>query len=318
MMLGFLARRLVHMIPVVFIVTGLIFGMLWTIPGDPARAFVGPGEVLDAQQLDIIRKEHNFDRPVVVQYAIWLGKIATGDLGRSVQTNRRVASELAGRAQITLGLGLMGVLLAVLLSLPAGVVSAVHRGRFADYLVTLLSVGAVAIPGFWFGIVTILLFGVELRWLPVQGYVPFGDNPAGWLAHIILPAMAVGVTSSALIMRQTRSAMLEVLAQDYIRTARAKGMSNAVVIWVHALRNALLPVITLLGLQVGQIFAGAVVIETLFGIPGMGSFLVQAIFQRDFAVVQASVLLMAFGVLAANLVTDVACAWLDPRIKYGL
>jgi peptide/nickel transport system permease protein len=317
-MFGFLIRRMLQMIPVLFIVTGLIFGMLWTIPGDPARAFVGAGEVLDEQQLDVIRKEHNFDRPVVVQYALWLGKIARGDLGRSVQTNRRVASELAVRAQVTLGLGLVGVLLAVVLSLPAGIASAVYRGQFTDYLATVLSVGAVAVPGFWFGIMTILLFGVELRWLPVQGYVPFSDDPLGWLAHIILPAMAIGVTSCALIMRQTRSAMLEVLAQDYVRTARSKGMPNGVVIWIHALRNALLPVITLLGLQVGHIFAGAVVIETLFGIPGMGSFLVQAIFQRDFAVVQAAVLLMALGVLAANLITDIVCAWLDPRIKYGV
>ncbi|WP_027515777.1 ABC transporter permease [Bradyrhizobium sp. WSM1417] len=317
-MVGFLIRRVLQTIPVLFIVTGLIFGMLWMIPGDPARAFVGPGEVLDEQQLDVIRKEHSFDRPVVVQYALWLGKIVKGDLGRSVQTNRRVAGELAERAQVTLGLGLMGVLLAVVLSLPAGIASAIYRGRFADYLATILSVGAVAIPGFWLGIVMILLFGVELRWLPVQGYVPFSDSLRGWLAHIVLPAIALAVTSCALLMRQTRSAMLEVLAQDYVRTARAKGMPNSIVIWVHSLRNALLPVVTLLGLQVGQIFAGAVVIETLFGIPGLGSFLVQAIFQRDFAVVQAAVLLIALGVLTANLITDVVCAWLDPRIRYGI
>jgi peptide/nickel transport system permease protein len=317
-MFSFLVRRALQMIPVLFIVTGLVFGMLWTIPGDPARAFVGPGEVLDERQLEAIRKEHNFDRPFVVQYALWIGRTAQGDLGRSVLTNRRVATELWARAQVTLGLGLMGVLLAVVLSLPAGITSAVYRGRFADYVATVLSVGAVAIPGFWFGIMTILLFGVQLRWLPVQGYVAFSDDPAGWLRHIILPAMAIGVTSCALIMRQTRSAMLEVLAQDYVRTARAKGMPNIVVIWIHSLRNALLPVITLLGLQIGHIFAGAVVIETLFGIPGMGSYLVQAIFQRDFPVVQAAVLLMALAVLAANLITDIACAWLDPRIKYGV
>jgi peptide/nickel transport system permease protein len=316
-MFAFIVRRLLQMIPVLFFVTALIYGMLWTIPGDPARAFVGAGEVLDEQQLDVIRKEHNFDKPIVVQYALWLGQVARGELGRSVQTNRRVATELGARAQVTLGLGLIGVLLAVVLSLPAGIASAVYRGRFADHLATVLSIGAVAIPGFWFGIMTILLFGVELRWLPVQGYVAFSDNPMGWFSHIILPAMAIGVTSCALIMRQTRSAMLEVLAQDYVRTARAKGMPNSVVIWIHSLRNALLPVITLLGLQIGHIFAGAVVIETLFGIPGMGSFLVEAIFRRDFAVVQASVLLMALSVLAANLATDIICAWLDPRIKYG-
>ena len=316
-MFAYLIRRILQMVPVMFIVTGLIFAMLWAIPGDPARAFVGPGEVLDEQQLALIRQQHNFDKPVIVQYALWLSKMGSGDLGRSALTNRRVGDELWPRAQVTLALGLVGVLLAVLISVPAGIVSAVYRGRFGDYIATVLSVSAVAIPGFWLGIMMILLFGVELRWLPVQGYVALSENPVRWLAHIILPAIALGVTSCALIMRQTRSAMLEVLAQDYVRTARAKGMSNIVVIWIHALRNALLPVITLLGLQIGHIFAGAVVIETLFGIPGMGSLLVQAIFQRDFAVVQASVLLIAIGVLLANLVTDIACAWLDPRIKYG-
>jgi peptide/nickel transport system permease protein len=314
-MIRYLIRRVLQMVPVLFIVTGLVFGMLWMFPGDPARAFVGPGESLDEQQLEVIRKEHHFDKPVIVQYAIWLGAAARGDLGRSLLTNRRVAEELASRAQVTFGLGVMGVLIALVLSLPAGITAAVYRGRLADYAATVLSVGAIAVPGFWFGIMMILLFGVKLGWLPVQGYVPFRDSPSQWFSHLLLPGLSIGITSCALIMRQTRSAMLEVMTQDYVRTARAKGMSNTVVIWIHALRNALLPVVTLIGLQIGHIFAGAVVIETLFGIPGMGSFLVQAIFQRDFAVVQASVLLIALSVLAANLLTDLICAWLDPRIK---
>ena len=314
-MIRYLIRRVLQMVPVLFIVTGLVFGMLWMFPGDPARAFVGPGESLDEQQLEVIRKEHHFDKPVIVQYAIWLGAAARGDLGRSLLTNRRVAEQLASRAQVTFGLGVMGVLIALVLSLPAGITAAVYRGRLADYAATVLSVGAIAVPGFWFGIMMILLFGVKLGWLPVQGYVPFRDSPSQWFSHLLLPGLSIGITSCALIMRQTRSAMLEVMTQDYVRTARAKGMSNTVVIWIHALRNALLPVVTLIGLQIGHIFAGAVVIETLFGIPGMGSFLVQAIFQRDFAVVQASVLLIALSVLAANLLTDLICAWLDPRIK---
>lgn len=316
-MVIYLLRRALQMIPVLFIVTGLIYGMVWAFPGDPARAFVGPGESLDEQQLDIIRKEHNFDKPVVVQYALWLGRALRGDLGRSSLTNRRVADELLSRAQVTLGLGILGIVITVALSIPAGITSAVYRGQFADYLATVLAVGAIAVPGFWFGIMMILLFSVKLGWLPVQGYVAFSENPWGWLSHLILPALSLGITSCALIMRQMRSAMLEVLTQDYVRTARAKGMPNAVVIWIHTLRNALLPVVTLLGLQIGHIFVGAVVIETLFGIPGMGSFLVQAIFQRDFAVVQASILLIAMGVLVSNLATDVVCAWLDPRIKSG-
>ena len=316
-MLTYLVRRLLQMIPVLLIITGFVFAMLWMMPGDPARAFVGPGEVLDEEQLAVIRKEYNFDKPVVVQYAIWLGKTLRGDLGRSVQTNRRVSDELAMRAQATFGLGLAGMLICVLIAIPAGIFSAVYRGKIADYAATIFAVGAVAIPGFWLGIMAILLFGVKLRWLPVQGYVAFGDDPLGWLAHICLPAIALGITSCALILRQTRSAMIEVMAQDFVRTARAKGMPNRVVIWIHALRNALLPVITVLGMQVGHIFAGAVVIETLFGIPGMGRFLVQSIFERDFPVAQAAVLVIALSVLAANLLTDVLCAWLDPRVKYS-
>jgi len=303
--------------PVLLIVTALVFAMVWAFPGDPARAFAGSGEVLDEQQLALIRKEHHFDKPVPVQYALWLQKTLQGDLGRSTQTSRRVSVEIADRAQVTFGLGLLSVLLAVAIAVPAGIVCAVYRGRWADYLASVFSVGAVAIPGFWLGIMFILLFGVQLGWLPVQGYVAFADDPVDWLRHVTLPAIAMGLASSALVMRQTRSAMLEVATQDYVRTARSKGMPNSVVIWIHTLRNALLPVVTVLGMQVGHIFAGAVVIETLFGIPGMGRLMVQAIFERDFPIVQAAVLVMALTVLAANLATDLLCAWLDPRITYG-
>ena len=180
----------------------------------------------------------------------------------------------------------------------------------------MLSIAGVAIPNFWLGIMSILLFGVILGWLPTQGYVDIFEDPAEGFRHMILPAFALGITSWALIMRQSRSAMLEVLAQDYVRTARAKGMRPRSVVWVHALRNALLPVVTVFGLQTGRIFAGAVVIETLFGIPGMGQFMIQAIFARDFQSVQGAVLLMALAVLFANLITDLVYAWLDPRIRY--
>ncbi len=201
--------------------------------------------------------------------------------------------------------------------MPAGILSAVYRGRAVDYIATVLSIGGVAIPSFWLGIMSILFFGVILGWLPTQGYVSIFDDPVDCIRHMILPAFALGITSCALIMRQTRSAMLEVLDQDYVRTARAKGMTKGVVIGVHALRNALLPVVTVFGLQIGRIFAGAVVIETLFGIPGMGNFMVQAIFARDFMAVQGAVLIMALAVLSANLLTDLVYAWLDPRIRYN-
>ena len=312
----YVLRRFLQIVPVLLIVTFLVFALMWAIPGDPVRAFVGPGEALDARQLEVLRREHHLDQPMLVRYVIWLGDALAGDLGRSTINNRLVAQEVGERAVITFQLGLVAWIVAVLIAVPAGIVSAVYRGRPIDYLATVISIGAVAVPGFWLGIMAILLFGVTLGWLPTQGYVSLFDDPLEGLRHMLLPAFSLGITSCALIMRQTRSAMLEVLAQDYIRTARAKGLAERVIIWIHALRNSLLPVVTVLGLQTGRIFAGAVVIETLFRVPGMGQLMVQAIFQQDFMVVQGSVLVMAMAVLLANLATDVAYAWLDPRIKY--
>ncbi|MEE2777433.1 MAG: ABC transporter permease [Acidobacteriota bacterium] len=313
----FIGKRALHMLPVMLLITFLVYGMMLAIPGDPARALVGPGEALDEEQLALIRAEHNLDEPVVVQYVLWLGKALQGDLGRSSQSRRPVSQELATRAATTLQFGIVAWILAVIVGVPAGILSAVYRGKAADYVATMVSIAGVAIPNFWLGIMAILLFGVKLGWLPTQGYVDIFEDPLDGLRHMILPAFALGITSWALIMRQSRSAMLEVLAQDYIRTARAKGLGERRVLAVHALRNAVLPIVTVFGLQTGRIFAGAVVIETLFGIPGMGNFMVQAVFARDFMAVQGAVLLMAMAVLVANLLTDVAYAWLDPRIKYG-
>ncbi len=312
----YVIRRLLQMIPVLLMVTMLVYGLMMAIPGDPARALIGPGESLDAEQLELIRREHNFDKPMIVQYGIWLGRALMGDLGRSTQNQRPVAAELRTRTAVTLQLGMVAWVFAVLIAVPAGIVSAIYRGKTLDYIANIISIGGVAIPDFWLGIMSILLFGVILGWLPTQGYVDIFADPAEGLRHMILPVFALGITSCALIMRQSRSAMLEVLAQDYVRTARAKGLHVQRVIWIHALRNALLPVVTVFGLQAGRIFAGAVVIETLFGIPGMGQFMVQAVFARDFMSVQGAVLVMALAVLIANLVTDLVYAWLDPRIRY--
>lgn len=312
----YILRRLLQALPVLLIVTFMVFALMLAIPGDPVRALIGPGEALDPEQIEILRREHHLDEPVLVQYVLWLGKVLVGDLGRSTQYQRPVGPELRGRAATTLQFGIVAWILAVLIGVSAGVASAVYRGKALDFVVTVLSIGGVAIPNFWLGIMAILIFGVTLGWLPTQGYVDIFVDPLQSLRHMILPAFALGITSCALIMRQSRSAMLEVLAQDFMRTARAKGLRERTVVWVHALRNALLPVVTVFGLQIGRIFSGAVVIETLFGIPGMGHLIVQAVFARDFMVVQGAVLLMALAVLAANLATDIAYAWLDPRIKY--
>ncbi len=312
----YLIRRILQMIPVLGLITFMVYALMLAIPGDPALALVGPGESLDAEQLAAVRKEYNLDEPVIVQYGIWVGKVLQGDLGRSTQNYRPVAEELATRARVTLQFGLIAWILAIIIGVPAGIISAVYRGKPIDYVATILSITGIAIPNFWLGIMAILLFGVTLGWLPTQGYVDIFIDPIEGLRHMLLPAFALGITSWALIMRQSRSAMLEVLAQDYVRTANAKGLSKRRVIGIHALRNALLPVVTVFGLQTGRIFAGSVVIETLFGIPGMGQFMVQAIFARDFMSVQGAVLLMALAVLFANLMTDLCYAWLDPRIRY--
>ncbi len=312
----YLIRRILQMIPVLGLITFMVYALMLAIPGDPALALVGPGESLDAEQLAAVRKEYNLDEPVIVQYGIWVGKVLRGDLGRSTQNYRPVAEELATRARVTLQFGLIAWILAIIIGVPAGIISAVYRGKPIDYVATILSITGIAIPNFWLGIMAILLFGVTLGWLPTQGYVDIFIDPIEGLRHMLLPAFALGITSWALIMRQSRSAMLEVLAQDYVRTANAKGLSKRRVIGIHALRNALLPVVTVFGLQTGRIFAGSVVIETLFGIPGMGQFMVQAIFARDFMSVQGAVLLMALAVLFANLMTDLCYAWLDPRIRY--
>jgi peptide/nickel transport system permease protein len=312
----YILRRLAQLIPSLLLITFMVFALMHAIPGDPARMMLGAGEQLDAKQLEIVRKEYNLDKPLPVQYVLWLGRAATGDLGRSTTSQRRVGQEVAMRAGVTFQLGVFAWLIGACIAIPAGIVSAVYRGRWPDMVATMGAVGAVALPGFWLGIMMILLFGVTLGWLPTRGYVPLGDDPVQSLRHMLLPAIALGITSSALVMRQMRSALLEVLAQDYIRTARAKGLARWPVVLGHALRNAMLPVITVMGLEVGRIFAGSVVIETLFGIPGMGRLMVQAVFTRDFPVVQGCVLVMATAVLVINFVTDILYAVLDPRIRY--
>jgi peptide/nickel transport system permease protein len=313
----YLARRLLQLVPVTLLITLLVFSMLLLLPGDPIRAIIGPGEALDAQQMEALRREHHLDRPILVQYGLWLSKVVRGDLGRSTQTRRRVADELRDRLPLTLQLGIASSLIAVLIAVPAGLVSALRRGSPLDVVVTAIATAGVALPGFWLGIMAILLFGVKLGWLPTHGYVSLFADPLGGLRHLVLPAFALGVNGAVLIMRQMRSSALEALSQDYIRTARAKGLAESRVLLVHALRNSLLPVVTVIGLQVGRIFAGAVVVEALFALPGMGRLIVDGVFQRDFPVVQAGVLLIAVAVLLANLLTDLLYAALDPRIRYS-
>lgn len=316
-MLAYAGRCLLQMIAVLILVTMLAFSLLLMLPGDPVRAVVGMGVELTPDQLEAMRHELGLDRPIPVQYAMWLGRVLRGDLGRSAKTHIRITEELKARLPVTLQLGFIAWLFSILIAIPAGVVSAVYRGSKADLFATIITIGGVAIPGFWLGMALILVLSVWLGWLPPFGFVSLFDDPIEGLKRLAMPAFSLGLSAAALNMRQMRSSMLEVMNQDYIRTATAKGLRRRRIIWVHALKNALLPVVTVMGVQIGRLFGGAVVIETLFAIPGMGRLMVSSILSRDFPVVQACVLVIAVTVLLANFATDLLYGYLDPRIRIG-
>ncbi len=316
-MRNYILKRILQMIPVLLVVTALVFSLLLLIPGDPVRAIIGVGEALDEEQMEAMRIRLGLDKPIPVQYVKWLGKAVRGNFGQSNHTNQDVMYEIKNRLPVTIQLGLAAWIISIIIAIPSGIISAVKRGTKTDFAATVLSMGGVAIPGFWLGIMLILLFGVVLEWLPTHGFVSLFEDPIKGIRHLILPAVSLGLAGAALNMRQTRSAMLEVLAQDYVRTARAKGLKERRVIWIHALKNSMLPVVTIMGLQIGRLFGGTVIIETMFAIPGMGRLMVDSIFRKDFPVVQACVLIVAVTVLVANLITDIIYAYLDPRIHYG-
>jgi peptide/nickel transport system permease protein len=286
------------------------------LPGDPALAILGEELARDKVLYQTLRDELGLDRPIPVQYWDWLTKAATGDWGKSVRNRQPITEALAQKMPITIQLGLMGMLVAVLIAFPVGILSAVRPGTIFDTIGTIIAMTGVAIPNFWFGIMLIYLFAVGLRWLPPSGYIDpttdFGQN----MKLMLMPAFTIGTSASASMMRQIRSSLIEVLQQEYIVTARAKGLSERVVVTGHALKNAMIPVVTVMGLYIGHMFGGAVVTETIFSVPGAGRLLVDSIFFRDFPVVQAVVLAMAMGVVICNLLADMAYSYLDPRIRY--
>lgn len=312
---SYIVSRLLQIVPVVILVTMMVFLMIH-LAGDPITLLSGGGEALDQQQIAALRKQYSLDRPLPVQYVIWLGKVLRGDLGTSITTQQPVVYELKGRLPVTLELGLFAWLFSIIIAIPTGVLSAIRRGSAADTTATVFTIAGLAIPGFWLGIMLIFLFAVHWRLLPPFGFVSVFHSPVEGIQDQILPVISLGLGAAALNMRQMRSAMLEVLAQDYIRTARAKGLKERKVVWLHAFKNSVLPVVTIMGLQIGRIAGGAVVLENIFAIPGVGRLLVQSILSRDFAVVQAIVLIVSTMVLVSNLVTDILYAYIDPRIRY--
>ncbi|MEP7061517.1 MAG: ABC transporter permease [Betaproteobacteria bacterium] len=312
-MLTFLVRRVAQIVPTLFFVSILIFGLQQLLPGDPAMILAG--EDRDPTVIAHLRETLHLDKPLPVRYGYWVRGVLHGDLGESLRTQQPVTTLIAEKLPVTLELACIAIVIALSIGIPAGVVSAVRRGTAWDYGANVVALWGLSTPNFWLGIMLILLFSVTLGWLPASGYVsPFEDWRAN-LASMIMPAFVLGNAIAAVLMRHTRSAMLQVLSSDYVRTARAKGVPERAVVLKHALRNALIPIITLGALEFGTLLSGAVLTEQVFTIPGFGKLIVDAVFNRDYAVVQGVVLFTATAYIVLNLVADIAYAVADPRIR---
>lgn len=314
-MTGYIIRRLMLMIPVAALVSVIIFTVMRLTPGDPVRVLLG--EEPDPESYARLREQMGLDQPFPVQYALWLSRALQGDLGRSLRTRQPVLEAIAERAPATLQLGLAGLLFSIIIAVPVGTLSAIRRNSAADLGAVSFTLLGVSIPNFFLGILLILGFAYYLRLVPPGGYRPIEEGLDENLKRLILPAITLGTAGAAVNMRLVRSSLLEVLSQDYIRTAWAKGLSERVVIVRHALRNALIPVVTVVGIQIGAIIEGAFITETLFGWPGVGRLAVDSIGGRDYPVVQAIVLLAALSFMLSTLAVDLLYAWLDPRINYA-
>ena len=311
----FLARRAFISAITLVIISVVVFTGVRMIPGDPARVLAGTDA--DAAGLEEVREKYGLNDPILVQYLRWVGLALRGDLGESIRTRQSVAWTVAIKLPITIELACLAVLVALLVAIPAGVIAAVRRNTVWDFLASSVSLCGVSVPNFWLGIMLILLVSVRLRWLPASGFVSLFDDPVGDLQRMVMPALVLGTALAAVLMRQTRNAMIEVLSADYIRTARSKGLAGWAVVVRHALRNGLIPVVTILGLQVGALMGGAVVTEQIFVIPGFGRLIVEAVFTRDYPIVQGVVLITASSYVLINMLVDVSYSVLNPRIRIG-
>ena len=311
-MTAFLLRRIALILPTLFFVSVLIFGLQQLLPGDPALALAG--EERDPSVIAFLREKYHLDQPLPVRYALWIEGVMQGDLGESIRIKKPVSELVLEKLPVTGELALFAMLFAVLIGVPAGILAAAKNNTAIDYGATMAALWGLSIPNFWLGILLILLFSVELGWLPASGFVSPGESLKQNLLTLIMPAFVLGNGFAALMMRHTRSAMLEVLSADYVRTARAKGLSERRVILRHALRNALVPVITVGALEFGALLSGAVLTEQIFTIPGFGKLIVDAVFNRDYAVVQGVVLVTATIYIALNLLADIAYILVNPRL----
>jgi peptide/nickel transport system permease protein len=314
-MSGYIVRRLLATIPVLILVGTGVFLLMKITPGDPAGILLGDDATEERRQQ--VREQLGLNDDVFTQYVRWFGNVLRGDLGDSIFLNQSVTSALLDRAEPTIMLTLMSTMVAVAIGLPLGIIAARKRGTWVDVSTMAIAIVGISMPTFWLGLNLILLFAVRNRWLPVAGFSPLGDGLWDAIRYMILPSITLGVAQAALLARMTRSMMLEVLDSDYVRTARSKGVREFSVVMIHAFRNALLPVINIIGLIVAALLGGAVVTEQIFNIPGIGRLLIQAVGRRDFPVVQGAVLVIATIYVLVNLIVDIVATALDPRISKG-
>jgi len=319
-MTAYIFRRLFLAVLTLILVSVMVFAVMRLLPGDPLIIFLGRSaglEQMSQERIEQLRHEYGLDKPPVQQYFDWIGGVVHGDLGRSITYRDNVATLMAERFPVTLHIGIVAFILGNALGILMGIIGALRRGTWIDNTVTAVSYIGIAIPVFWLGLLMIYLFSYTLKWLPITGYVsPFEDF---WLStkHIIMPVICQMITGMAIIARQTRSSVLEVSRQDYVRTAWSKGLRERYIVMKHMLKNSLIPVVTMLGIGVGLIFGGSVLVEMVFAIPGVGRLMVQSVFQQDYVVVQSGVLVISFIVIICNLLVDISYGWLDPRIRYG-
>jgi len=312
-MTAYILKRTIVLLLTLILVSVVIFTVLMVIPGDPAQIILGVHAT--PETLRELRHRMGLDQSVLVQYFRYMKNLTRGDLGHSITYDVPIHSLIFARLQVTAPLTILSMIIAIFLSIPMGIYSALHRNRVGDYGIMILSQVGMAVPTFWAGILLILFFAVTLHWLPAGGFLSWGGGPVRALSSLLLPALSLGFVRAAVLTRMTRSSMLEILGEDYIRTARSKGLSQGVVVYKHAFRNAIIPVITIAGLQAGDLLAGSIIIENVFHLPGVGRLVFEAIGQRDLPVVQGVVLFIAVLIVIINFLTDITYGYLDPRIR---
>ena len=318
-MTAYIIRRLMLGVIILLLVTLLVFLAMRLLPGDPLIIFISQSQVqmYSAEQLVELRQEYGLDRTLPVQYISWIGNILRGDMGKSINLGQDVGYLISAKLPITIYFGVMSFIVSAFFGIIFGIICALRRGKWIDSVVTVLANIGITLPAFWVGILLMYLFSLMLHWLPTSGYVSPTESLGQSLRSAIMPVICLSLFSVASLTRQTRSAMLEVVNQDYIRTAWSKGLRERVIILRHTIKNAMIPVITILGLQVGLIFGGSVLIETVFNIPGMGRLMAESLFSHDYQIVQAGTLVIAVVVVLSNLIVDISYGWFDPRIRYG-